>query len=397
MSRSKRGFDEDHFDEYALYDDRIRGDLRQRLEDVPQEDQDYGSGPGFGFRIGQSPRSPSVRGDDEIRPSRRRAASPDDGDDDRYSRLARRIGDDWDFGAREFRFDEPVPAAPVKRALLEGRRPVLLDYMFKGLVGDQPDSIVTDDSTGMYFLRSQRPVGCDARFKLNTLQLRGVVFELPISESSIRGTPDLVPQCFFVEVVVLYDRFTTKIPLADYNKHNTLTTFSWSDAFDRPPSSLTLPAKSILPEYSFNHDVLQFTNPESSNRLRVLFRKTYRLERPRLGNTYSITDGTATCVDPALNYTIHSTTQSYVGSGYGVAQRVNNGTCVHIDEIVNLCGLPMRARHLEAEPFFEIDGGITVCVYGSSVYDTTDGNGHQVLMNTRINMTSVDSEYNKFY
>lgn len=375
MSRGKRQFDEEGFDEYALWDDRIRGDGRARLEDMPPSNQDYGVGPGYLGRARQSPRSPSIGGDDEIRPSRRRAASPDDSDRGGERRGFRKVGDAYDPD------DAPVVSeAQVKRALHSSI--VYRDWMYYGSVRVDPDAT----SNGNFaFLRQQRVVDSDSgHVVLNNLQLRGCLYVTA-------ETVEPLPEAIFVEVVVVYDRFRSQLSGSLWNSILPVSSFSWSDCFDRSGTTFAdHPTVDGLDTRVFN-----FTNPELSSRLRIMFRKMYKLDCRKLNQTFFSLSGTGLNVDPVLNYNYSLEGQFYSGNGGSILPNIPSGsTCCLVDEFVNLCSLPARYKSgPDLATAVDTEGGVSVGIRCS--HPTLPGVNY--VLNTRLNVSVDPSTMPVFY
>jgi len=373
MSRGKRQFDEEGFDEYAFWDDRIRGDGRARLEDVPPSNQDYGVGPGYLGRIRQSPRSPSVAGDDEIRPSRRRAASPDDSDRGGERRALRKVGDAYDAD------DEPrVSVADVKNSIMSSN--VYRDWALMSIGKYDADAIYNGNFA---FLNQQRVVNSDTgTCRLNNLQLRGMLWIDPNSQRLFK--PDYNPDALFVELVVVYDRSRVQFSAAHTDENHFNAPFAWSDVFS-PSGSFSRPVTSGT-DTGIESRVFDFTSPETSYRFRIMFRKFYKLDLRRVNQTYTITGGTSTNIDPALNQTLSLASQSYGADGYEIVQYSSNGnSCCLIDEFINLCHLPCKHR---TGPDFDTAVDAQGAVYIGLRSSGLDGYGcnFNAYVNTRLNM-----------
>jgi len=387
MSRRKRQVDEEDFDEYALWDDRIRGFSHARLEDAAPENEDYGLGAGYLGRARQSPRSPSIAGDDEIRPSRRRAASPDDSDRGGERRGLRKVGDAYDpddVFDEPFIFNEPggVPSASlsvaVKNAMLSSV--VVRDWCLYHSVAFDADAIVSGNFS---FLRQQRVIDSDAVVRLNNLQLRGMIW-------CKASTAEPLPQALFVELVVVYDRVRTTLSGSLFNSSGAIAPFSWSDVFGPANNALTYPSVTGVDEAFF-----QFTNPETSSRFRILHRKIYKFDCLKYNFRFMDTSGTMANVDPLLDYVTN--TNSYFrisGGGPSPEYDIRKDTVACVDEFVNLCGLP---AHYRPGPTLgtavDSEGAIYVGWRCSADEGYADFN---IYLNTRINM-SVPSTGVKFY
>lgn len=390
MSRRKRHVDEEDFDEYAFYDERIRGDAHRRLDDGPPALQDYGLGPGYLGRARQSPRSPSIAGDDEIRPARRRNASPDDSDRGGERRAFRKVGDAFDpddVFDEPFIFVEPGGSSSLKSAV---KNAVLSSTVFRDSC---VSTVLSTDADAAYagnlaFLKQQRVLDGDSHtVRLNNVQLRGCMF--------VKSSPvDPLPEAVFVELVVLYDRSRTTLSSASWGTHNTDCPVSWSDVFSPSITNFVYPnAVDDMDPKVFN-----FTNPELSNRVRVMFRKMYKLCPHNYVNTYVVSNGTAVTTDPLLNYNIAAASQAYVADGAGTAQfNISSSNACLIDEFVNLCGLPARYRAGGSfESAVDTEGAVYVGARSTSL---TAGRVNQVrvYINTRLNFNMDSSDSVTFY
>lgn len=390
MSRGKRQVDDEDFDEYAIWDDRMRGYGRARLEDVPSANQDYGAGPGYLGRVGQSPRSPSIRGDDEIRPSRRRSPSPDDSDRGGERRGLRKVGDAFD---PDDVFDEPGRISSslksaVKNAVLS--RTVFRDWCLSTNVSENADAT---SGGNLAFLRQQRVLNGDSlAIRLNNVQLRGCAY-VKHTPNDLTDTPTSNP-AVFVEVVVLYDRSRSALDASFWNSTDPISAFSWSDAFSPSVTTFVYPAA----VNDLDPKVFNFTNPEMSNRVRVMFRKIYKLSPRNYVNTYANITGTAVNADPLLNYSISLDAQAYTASGYPIAEyNMSSASACVIDEFVNLCNLPARYRAGDTlATAVDTEGAVYIGVRGTSL-SSARANVVSVYINTRLNFNMDSSDPVVFY
>jgi len=377
MSRGKRQFDEDAFDEYAFHDERIRGDGRQRLEDMPASDQDYGVGPGYLGRIGQSPRSPSVRGDDEIRPRRGRSSSPDDGYHYDRPRALRKVGDAFDPDEADEVF-ERVSSAVVSRAIMS--RVVFRDWCFDDFVARNADST---EFGNFAFLKQQRVLNGDSRqIRLNNVQLRGCLY---LHTSPVNPVPEAV----FVEVVVAYDRFRSE--LSGYywqldRRNKAIAPFSWSDVFESPSSNFTYPTNVD----DMDIKLFNFTNPEFSNRVRIMFRKVYKLSSLDKRNNFQSINGTVqdlTSTPPQIFAVSLGSTAKVVDEGPTQLTNVCGSSAIFIDEFVNLCGLPARYRAGDSgvDTAVNTEGGVYLGIRSTCFESDTRQCYVRAFVNTRLN------------
>lgn len=388
MSRRKRHVDEEDFDEYAFYDERIRGDAHRRLDDGPPALQDYGLGPGYLGRARQSPRSPSIAGDDEIRPARRRNASPDDSDRGGERRAFRKVGDAYDpddVFDEPFVFIEPggapvVTESQVKRVVRSSV--VYRDWLFNQVVAIDADAVINGN---VFFLRQQRVLDSDSGgVTLNNLQLRGAIYVG-------RAPTDPFPEAVFVEVAVIYDRSRSFLSGHSWNGYGAASYYSWSDVFGRSGTTFT--------DYATLDNIdtrtFHFTNPETSSRFRIMFRKMYKLDFRTLRMTYFTLGGLGTNADPLLNYSYGLEGQFFQSDGGPIqVYDPRASSCVLIDEFVNLCSLPARYRAGGTlDTAVDTEGGISVAVRCSH----PTGDSLKVLMNTRLNLSVDPSTSVKFY
>jgi len=388
MSRRKRHVDEEDFDEYAFYDERIRGDAHRRLDDGPPSVQDFGLGVGYLGRVRQSPRSPSIVGDDEIRPSRRRDPSPDDSDRGGERRGFRKVGDAYDpddVFNEPFVFIEPRAASSaVKKAMFSSS--LYRDWCISTVLATDPDAT---NGGNLFFLKQQRVLDESSSHTvvLNNVQLRGCLY--------VTGSvPDPLPEAVFVELAVLYDRNRSVMTGAGWNTNGPVSALSWSDVFS--PSS----TNAVYPSDVDDMDVrmFNFTNPESANRIRVMFRKIYKLDTLRPLNTYARVEGTALNADPLLNYTISLDSQQYSSDGGPTIHRSpSSASCALIDEFVNLCRLPARYRCGESlSTAVDTEGAVYVAIRSSSLGSGRTFNVH-AFVNTRLNFSTESSQAASFY
>lgn len=388
MSRRKRHVDEEDFDEYAFYDERIRGDAHRRLDDGPPSLQDYGLGPGYLGRARQSPRSPSIAGDDEIRPARRRNASPDDSDRGGERRALRKVGDAYDpddVFDEPFVFIEPgsvppvVRSSEVKQALLSG--PIFRDWAWYQEVYYDPDST----GTNITFLRQQRVINSEGSVRLNNLQLRGAIW-------LVSNTAIPLPEAVFVELVVFYDRSRTFLDANGYNSSGASSNISWSDVFSPCSSGLTYPTGTEV-DVPFFH----FTNPETTSRFRIMFRKTFKLDVRKYIFRHAETSGTETNVDPLLDYVVNTNTFYRLSPGGPSPEySPSKDSVLLIDEFVNLCGLPAHYRAgSPVEKAVDSEGGVYVGWRCSA--PSFDAAWLRIYLNTRLNLNVVDNKNLRFF
>jgi len=389
MSRRKRHVGEEDFDEYAFYDERIRGDAHRRLDDGPPALQDHGLGTGYLGRARQSPRSPSIVGDDEIRPTRRRAASPDDSDRGGERRAFRKVGDAYDpddVFDEPFVFIEPrsippsVSEAAVSRAL-RGKA-VVRDWCWYQEVAFDADAT---GGGNLAFLRQQRVVDSDSRVRLNNLQLRGVIW-------CRVNTAEPLPQAVFVELVVVYDRHRIAFSGDGYNSNSSYAMYSWSDVFGPSTTTLTYPTGTEV-----DRAVFDFTNPETSAQFRVMHRKIYKFDLLEYNFRHSETSGTMSNVDPLLDYvTNENTFFRIVGGGASPAYKLKSSSTALVDEFVNLCGLP---AHYRAGPNLDtaVDTEGAVYVGWRCSAPSSDVARFKMYLNTRLNVSVPDGNDLKFF
>jgi len=394
MSRRKRHVAEEDFDEYALWDDRMRGFSHARLEDAAPENEDYGIGPGYLGRARQSPRSPSIIGDDEIRPSRRRAASPDDSDRGGERRGLRKVGDAFD---RDDVFDEPfifveprnlpppsmsIPPVLSEASLKNAMRPSAIFRDWCWFQDIQTDA----DAVGNFaFLRQQRVLDSDGIGRLNNLQIRGMAW---IHSSTVQP----LPEAAVVELVVVYDRSRTQLSGSTWNSTGAVAPFTWSDVFSPSVTNFTYPSGSGV----FDPKVFNFTSPETSSRFRVLHRKMYKLDFLLPNATWARNEGTAVNVDPALDYAINIATSYYRTNGGPVLLNSPRATTlVHFDEFINLCGLPIHFRTgSDAGTAVDTEGAVYVGIRHSAESATALA---KIYLNTRLNISVPSDKAITFY
>jgi len=338
MSRGKRQFDDEDFDEYALWDDRIRGDGRARLEDVPPSNQDYGVGPGYLGRLGQSPRSPSIRGDDEIRPSRRRFPSPDDSDRGGERRGFRKVGDAYDpddVFDEPFVFVEPGSIPSVMRSS-EVKRALSTRVWADGYGGTTPSSDVTnpawtDAIMGAPDIWSRFP---DLhRIKFESMQLR--LLFATLRTSRVKYSLDSEPRLDdyirdrYLHVALVYDRHPEK--WTDKTRPNVC----WKDVFK---SDYTPYVEPRTVGYS-NMQFMEFTNQENSNRFRIMWRKCVNVPVKRFFLPKERVLSGSLIGDVGVQATVLNLS-GLVRDPDTVGWEIEESDSVFLDEFVNLCGVP---------------------------------------------------------
>lgn len=389
MSRRKRHVDEEDFDEYAFYDERIRGDAHRRLDDGPPALQDYGLGPGYLGRARQSPRSPSIAGDDEIRPARRRNASPDDSDRGGERRAFRKVGDAYDpddVFDEPFVFFEPRGVSPIVReadvARAIPKSIVVRDWCWYQSVKFDADAAA---SGNFAFLRQQRVIDSDSAVRLNNLQLRGMIWVAA-------STAEPMPQAVLVELAVVYDRSRTFLSASTFNSNTSISPFSWSDVFSPPISALSYPTTAPV-----DVSIFHFTNPETSSRFRILHRKIYKLDLLEYNFRHSETSGTLANTDPLLDYIVNENTfyRTATGGASPVYKPKASSTIV-VDEFVNLCGLPAHYRTgAELTTAVDTEGAVYVGWRCSGL--NAEYMNLSMYLNTRLNIAVPDGHPLKFY
>lgn len=354
MSRRKRVLDEDNFEEYEVFDMEMRSDLRLRLEDVPEQDEDDGVDIGYHSRIGQSPRSPSVRGDDEFRPRRGRSPSLGDSDvlNDRVRK--RRVVDDGvvDDDEGEFsRFSGRALTSAVKQKL---KLRVHADGKFQvHFYTSDTDNVTFIARSLMGFPNIHRSIHSPyliarTHVQLQNIALKGVVW---INTNWKNNPAQQFPASTQVMFAVVYDRF--------YNNWVTPTDpgVQWSDVF----KSSSLNASSGCP-VGVDPTFFDPLNDENSARFRVMFRKVFpiirRRDRPFLQFKMN-GDITGTIGTDVVNLTIGP----FLDGGAQIDQTGEATTtdhlehdAVYIEEFINLCNLPSKVTF--GDPDISVANGV---------------------------------------
>lgn len=354
MSRRKRHVDEEDFDEYAFYDERIRGDAHRRLDDGPPALQDYGLGPGYLGRARQSPRSPSIVGDDEIRPARRRDASPDDSDRGGERRAFRKVGDAYDpddVFDEPFVFIEPGSIPPVVRSS-EVRRALSSRVWADGYRGTTPSGDVTNPAWSSNLMGSAEPTGAGdiwSKFpnvnhiKFESLQFRLLFTTLRTSRVVYaEGTEPRLNYYIrdrYLHLAVVYDRQPEKWI------DKTRTNVSWKDVFK---SDYKFYAEPNLVGYS-NMQFMEFTNQENAHRFRVMWRKCVNVPVKRVFLPKERVLTGSIVGDVGVQPTILNLS-GLVQDPLAVGWEIEEFDSVFMDEFINLCGLPGK-KPIDADHF----------------------------------------------
>lgn len=347
MSRRKRHVAEEDFDEYALWDDRMRGFSHARLEDAAPENEDYGLGPGYLGRARQSPRSPSIIGDDEIRPSRRRAASPDDSDRGGERRGLRKVGDAYDpddVFDEPFVFVEPGSIPPVVNSS-EVKRALSTRVWADGYRGTIPSSDVTNPAWTFPFMGapniwSQFPVVNNIKFEsmqmrllLTTLRTSRVVY----AESESRLNNYIRDR--YLHLALIYDRQPEKWVNKD------LPDASWKDVFK---SNYTPYAQPNTVGYG-NMQFMEFTNQENAHRFRVMWRKCVNVPVKRCFVPKDRVLTGSLVGDVGVQPTVLNLSGA-INDPDTIGWEIEQFDSVFLDEFVNLCGLPGR-KSIDADKY----------------------------------------------